>query len=409
MYLLFFPQSPAAQFRQKPTFIDYREKRALSAPIFLPYLFFLLSPFFFFLSFFFLLSAKKTEPSAKTQWHEKVLRVYVLNMGKVEPYSCWDGVVNGTAGDEELENILSILDFPLESLEGDEFVGDWDASKSQYLGPIPSDVLIRPPTIDTGPPVLLPRPVAPIDATPEPKQLSYRFEDTSGSFILRQNKCTEVQEQSVFQTQSPVSVLESNGSSSAGKSSLIKSHVGKRARSKRARPSGLSVWLLMSPLFATSSAYRKTCNARKNKERRKKLSQLSVAMQTIEDSSDKAKNPFQASDYVELHNAASQRPAVTKKCTHCEVTKTPQWREGPMGPKTLCNACGVRYRSGRLYPEYRPAASPTFVPSLHSNSHKKVIEMRTKAKQQATKIEEPSMSPQLEFIPMSSYWFDPIC
>lgn len=48
-----------------------------------------------------------------------------------------------------------------------------------------------------------------------------------------------------------------------------------------------------------------------------------------------------------------------------------------MGPKTLCNACGVRYKKGRLYPEYRPAASPTFVPSLHSNSHKKVLEMRS--------------------------------
>lgn len=49
-----------------------------------------------------------------------------------------------------------------------------------------------------------------------------------------------------------------------------------------------------------------------------------------------------------------------------------------MGPKTLCNACGVRYKSGRLFPEYRPAASPTFTPALHSNSHKKVAEMRNK-------------------------------
>ncbi|EPS57111.1 hypothetical protein M569_17712, partial [Genlisea aurea] len=64
------------------------------------------------------------------------------------------------------------------------------------------------------------------------------------------------------------------------------------------------------------------------------------------------------------------------KCLHCEITKTPQWRSGPSGPKTLCNACGVRFKSGRLFPEYRPAASPTFVPALHSNSHKKVIEMR---------------------------------
>lgn len=47
-----------------------------------------------------------------------------------------------------------------------------------------------------------------------------------------------------------------------------------------------------------------------------------------------------------------------------------------MGPKTLCNACGVRYKSGRLVPEYRPAASPTFVSAKHSNSHRKVLELR---------------------------------
>ncbi|KAG6525976.1 GATA transcription factor 1-like [Zingiber officinale] len=68
-----------------------------------------------------------------------------------------------------------------------------------------------------------------------------------------------------------------------------------------------------------------------------------------------------------------------RKCTHCGIQKTPQWRAGPTGPKTLCNACGVRYKTGRLFPEYRPAASPTFVPDLHSNSHKKVVEMRMKA------------------------------
>lgn len=81
----------------------------------------------------------------------------------------------------------------------------------------------------------------------------------------------------------------------------------------------------------------------------------------------------------EIMGFATHQPMQVKRCTHCQVEKTPQWREGPMGPKTLCNACGVRYRSGRLVPEYRPAASPTFVPSLHSNKHKKVIEMREKA------------------------------
>ncbi|KAK1373467.1 GATA transcription factor [Heracleum sosnowskyi] len=67
-----------------------------------------------------------------------------------------------------------------------------------------------------------------------------------------------------------------------------------------------------------------------------------------------------------------------RRCSHCLVQKTPQWRAGPMGAKTLCNACGVRYKSGRLLPEYRPAISPTFSSEKHSNNHRKVMEMRKK-------------------------------
>eukprot|EP00879_Flechtneria_rotunda_P001503 GHRR01001660.1.p1 GENE.GHRR01001660.1~~GHRR01001660.1.p1 ORF type:complete len:1310 (+),score=607.85 GHRR01001660.1:230-4159(+) len=40
-----------------------------------------------------------------------------------------------------------------------------------------------------------------------------------------------------------------------------------------------------------------------------------------------------------------QRVGVPGKvCCECGATQTPQWREGPQGPKTLCNACGVRYQ-----------------------------------------------------------------
>ncbi|GLT52513.1 hypothetical protein SLA2020_258510 [Shorea laevis] len=74
---------------------------------------------------------------------------------------------------------------------------------------------------------------------------------------------------------------------------------------------------------------------------------------------------------------SAQLPAAdVRRCTHCASERTPQWRTGPLGPKTLCNACGVRYKSGRLVPEYRPAASPTFVLTQHSNSHRKVLELR---------------------------------
>ncbi|GFQ05778.1 putative gata transcription factor 22, partial [Phtheirospermum japonicum] len=31
-------------------------------------------------------------------------------------------------------------------------------------------------------------------------------------------------------------------------------------------------------------------------------------------------------------------------CSDCNTTKTPLWRSGPKGPKSLCNACGIRQR-----------------------------------------------------------------
>ncbi|KZV37201.1 GATA transcription factor 12 [Dorcoceras hygrometricum] len=82
-----------------------------------------------------------------------------------------------------------------------------------------------------------------------------------------------------------------------------------------------------------------------------------------------------------------------RKCLHCATDKTPQWRTGPMGPKTLCNACGVRYKSGRLVPEYRPASSPTFVLTKHSNSHRKVLELRRQKEQMRTQ-----QNPQQHFL-----------
>lgn len=86
----------------------------------------------------------------------------------------------------------------------------------------------------------------------------------------------------------------------------------------------------------------------------------------------------QAADSGSGSNGSQVQTQTLRRCSHCQVQKTPQWRTGPLGPKTLCNACGVRYKSGRLFPEYRPACSPTFSQDMHSNSHRKVLEMRRK-------------------------------
>uniref|UniRef100_K3YZ64 GATA-type domain-containing protein n=1 Tax=Setaria italica TaxID=4555 RepID=K3YZ64_SETIT len=69
-----------------------------------------------------------------------------------------------------------------------------------------------------------------------------------------------------------------------------------------------------------------------------------------------------------------------RACSHCASTETPQWRAGPDGPGTLCNACGIRYKMNKLLPEYRPSTSPSFRSDKHSNRHRKVVKLREKVK-----------------------------
>ncbi|CAD7703138.1 unnamed protein product [Ostreobium quekettii] len=45
---------------------------------------------------------------------------------------------------------------------------------------------------------------------------------------------------------------------------------------------------------------------------------------------------------IMVNDDRTSEEMIKGKCTKCGTTRTPQWREGPEGPKTLCNACGVR-------------------------------------------------------------------
>lgn len=41
--------------------------------------------------------------------------------------------------------------------------------------------------------------------------------------------------------------------------------------------------------------------------------------------------------------AAAEKHISAQVCLGCNATSTPEWRRGPMGPRTLCNACGLVY------------------------------------------------------------------
>ena len=52
-----------------------------------------------------------------------------------------------------------------------------------------------------------------------------------------------------------------------------------------------------------------------------------------------------------------------KECENCGTSTTPMWRRGPSGKSTLCNRCGVKWRSGKLVVgEDGTTALPPYVP-----------------------------------------------
>ncbi|KAK9091694.1 hypothetical protein Sjap_024871 [Stephania japonica] len=51
---------------------------------------------------------------------------------------------------------------------------------------------------------------------------------------------------------------------------------------------------------------------------------------------------------VDHPTQVTQQGVITHKfCVDCKTTQTPLWRNGPSGGKSLCNACGIRYRKQR--------------------------------------------------------------
>lgn len=153
-----------------------------------------------------------------------------------------------------------------------------------------------------------------------------------------------------------------------------------KARSKRSRRPNGNIWSLGLILISESISSSLYSSNSQNSSVSSALMNSNLVHNT--DSCDSFSKPpsFKKQKKGPISEAGlmSSGSNSLRTCTHCLVQNTPQWRTGPLGPKTLCNACGVRFKLGRLFPEYRPACSPTFAGDIHSNSHRKVLEMRRK-------------------------------
>lgn len=65
------------------------------------------------------------------------------------------------------------------------------------------------------------------------------------------------------------------------------------------------------------------------------------------DLSDKGSECEEMSSQTPTPDRVSSDGSNVKACVDCGTSKTPLWRGGPAGPKSLCNACGIRSRKKR--------------------------------------------------------------
>ncbi|GMJ08942.1 GATA transcription factor 11 [Hibiscus trionum] len=302
----------------------------------------------------------------------------------------FDGV-----NDDLFDDVINYLDFPLEDDGGSG--EEWDCNFqnlepppanvvggmcSGFCGDFFSDCVVKSHSVSC-------------DGSSQLNQWSSTTEASSSTSVTPNSDSANVKSSIRFKTSSPVSVLESSSTCSGQNPAFINPNPGflvKRCRSKRRRASAFNLHFTLPFTSSTTTSRGSNSSAASESDSESHLTEAKKRLK-------KKKNLTWLSVFDDIKRSPSEQPTEVRKCLHCEVTKTPQWREGPMGPKTLCNACGVRFRSGRLLPGYRPAASPTFIPALHSNSHKKVVEMRKKANLPVT-VTPSTLSVPPEFISM---------
>jgi len=57
---------------------------------------------------------------------------------------------------------------------------------------------------------------------------------------------------------------------------------------------------------------------------------------------------------LQAHAPNEAKPPTANPPHRTHPNQTPQWREGPHGPRTLCNACGMRYQRSQGKGQNRP-------------------------------------------------------
>ncbi|KAL0090851.1 GATA-type zinc finger transcription factor [Phycomyces blakesleeanus] len=79
---------------------------------------------------------------------------------------------------------------------------------------------------------------------------------------------------------------------------------------------------------------------------------------------------------------------TAKVCVRCNTSSSPEWRRGPNGHKTLCNACGLRY-SRLLSKQWRKSELERYGPDGLSKPTKKPSDQKDSSRRKAGKRTPP--------------------
>lgn len=105
---------------------------------------------------------------------------------------------------------------------------------------------------------------------------------------------------------------------------------------------------------------------------------------------------------------------LSKQCLYCGSKSTPMWRRGPQGAGTLCNACGVKWKHGKILcgsdaPPVLPHTASNQIKvekkkRKYGNANKK--EKRSKAITKKRLSVNSSTTEDMDYLPSSSMTHD---
>ncbi|XP_027339285.1 GATA transcription factor 21-like [Abrus precatorius] len=99
--------------------------------------------------------------------------------------------------------------------------------------------------------------------------------------------------------------------------------------------------------------------------------------------------------YYSSNNSSSNNSNIpVRVCSDCQTTKTPLWRSGPKGPKSLCNACGIRQRKARHAIAAAANANGTIL--MDAKNEKSHVKKGSKFRNKGTKKSKTECTPQLK-------------